>query len=100
MQGDWNAGVNRSGSVSATMITLTDSEQISLMRDLAVYTGICHVRTKDGSSYSADVQVSEDRDHDNYGKLVSFSLTITRIDTEILDGLTYEQWSQEEEDEE
>lgn len=100
VQGDWNAGVSRSGSVSATMITLTDSEQISLMRDLAVYTGICHVRTKDGSSYSADVQVSEDRDHDNYGKLVSFSLTITRVDTEILDGLTYEQWSQEEEDEE
>ena len=100
VQGDWNPGVSRSGSVSATMITLTDSEQISLMRDLAVYTGICHVRTKDGSSYSADVQVSEDRDHDNYGKLVSFSLTITRIDTEILDGLTYEQWSQEEEDEE
>lgn len=100
VQGDWNAGVSRSGSVAATMITLTDAEQITIMRALAVYAGACHVRTKDGSSYTADIQVSEDRDHDNYGKLVSFSLTITRIDTEILDGLTYEQWSQEEEDEE
>ena len=100
IQGDWNAGVSRSGSVSATMITLTDAEQIRMMRELASYAGICHVRTKDGSSYSADVQVSEDREHDDYDKLVSFSLTITRVDTEILDGLTYEQWAQEEPDEE
>lgn len=97
VQGDWNAGVSRSGSVSATMITLTDAEQIRMMRDLAVYTGVCHVRTTDGSSYTADVQVSEDRDHDDYGKLASFSLTITRIDAETLDGLTYQQWAEEEE---
>lgn len=96
VQGDWNAGVSRSGSVSATMITITDAEQIRMMRELAVYTGICHVRTMDGSSYSADIQVSEDRDHDDYGKLASFSLTITRVDTENLDGLTYQQWSEGE----
>lgn len=96
IQGDWNAGVSRSGSISATMITLTDAEQIRMMRELAVYTGICHVRTTDGSSYTADVQVSEDRDHDDYGKLASFSLTITRVDAETLDGLTYQQWAEEE----
>ena len=97
IQGDWNAGVSRSGSISAVMITLTDSDQIRMLRELAVYTGVCHVRTTDGSSYTADVQVAEDRDHDDYGKLASFSLTITRVDAETLDGLTYEQWSQEEE---
>ena len=97
VQGDWNAGVSRSGSISATMITLTDAEQITMMRELAVYTGVCHVRTTDGSSYTADVQVSEDRDHDDYGKLASFSLTITRVDAETLDGLTYQQWAEEEE---
>lgn len=96
IQGDWNAGVSRSGSISATMITLTDAEQIRMMRELAVYTGVCHVRTTDGSSYTADVQVSEDRDHDDYGKLASFSLTVTRVDAETLDGLTYEQWAEEE----
>ena len=96
IQGDWNAGVSRSGSISATMITLTDAEQIRMMRELAVYTGVCHVRTTDGSSYTADVQVSEDRDHDDYGKLASFSLTITRVDAETLDGLTYQQWAEEE----
>lgn len=96
-QGDWNAGVSRSGSISATMITLTDAEEIRMMRELAVYTGVCHVRTTDGSSYTADVQVSEDRDHDDYGKLASFSLTITRVDSETLDGLTYAQWAESEE---
>lgn len=96
IQGDWNAGVSRSGSISATMITLTDAEQIRMMRELAVYTGVCHVRTTDGSSYTADVQVSEDRDHDDYGKLASFSLTVTRVDAETLDGLTYQQWAEEE----
>ena len=97
IQGDWNAGVSRSGSISATMITLTDAEQIRMMRQLAVYTGVCHVRTTDGSSYTADVQVSEDRDHDDYGKLASFSFTITRVDAETLDGLTYAQWAEGEE---
>lgn len=97
IQGDWNAGVSRSGSISATMITLTDAEQIRMMRELAVYTGVCHIRTTDGSSYTADVQVSEDRDHDDYGKLASFSLTVTRVDAETLDGLTYQQWAEEEE---
>ena len=96
IQGDWNAGVSRSGSISAVMITLTDSDQIRMLRELAVYTGVCHVRTTDGSSYTADVQVAEDRDHDDYGKLASFSLTITRVDAETLDGLTYQQWAEEE----
>lgn len=96
VQGDWNAGVSRSGSISATMLTLTDAEQIRLMKRLAEYTGPCHVRTKDGSSFTADVQVSEDRDHSDYDAIATFSMTITRIGAETLDGLTYAQWSQGE----
>ena len=96
VQGDWNAGVSRSGSVSATMLTLTDAEQIRMMKRLAEYTGPCHVRTKDGSSFTADIQVSEDRDHSDYDAIATFSMTITRIDAETLDGLTYAQWAQGE----
>lgn len=94
VQGDWNAAVSRSGSVSATMITITDQEQIRLLRELAVYTKPCHVRTKDGSSFTANVQVSEDREHEDYDKIASFSMEVTRIDPETLDGMTYEQWSE------
>ena len=94
IQGDWNAGVSRTGSASAAMLTLTDAEQIRLMRQLAEYTGPCHIRTKDGSSYTADIQVSEDRDHSDYDAIATFSMTTTRISAETLDGLTYAQWSQ------
>lgn len=93
IQGDWNAGVDRGGSVSVTMLTLTDKEQIRLMKRLAEYTGPCHIRTKDGSSFTADIQVSEDMDHADYDAITSFSLTITRIDSETLDGVLYSQWS-------
>lgn len=96
IQGDWNAGVSRTGSISMAMLTLTDAEQIRLIKQLAEYTGPCHVRTKDGSSFTADIQVSEDRDHSDYDAIATFSLTITRIDAETLDGLTYEQWAQGE----
>ena len=96
---DWNAGVSRSGSVSATMITLTDREQILLMRELAEYIGACHIRTKDGSSFTADIQVSEDRDHSDFDAIATFSMTITGCDAETLDGLTFEQWSEGEEEE-
>lgn len=90
---DWNAAVRRSGSIGATMITITEQEQIKLLRRLAEYTAPCHVRTQSGSSYTADVTVSEDHDHDDYGKLATFSLSITKCDPESYDGMTYEEWA-------
>jgi hypothetical protein len=50
------------------------------------------VRTVDGSSYTADVQVKDSYSYDNAGKITSFSLSITRVDTEELDGMTLAQW--------
>jgi len=92
IQGDWNSGVLRTGSIDAVALTLTDQDTIQAMRRLAEYTGICHVRTADGSSYAADIQVSEDYDHKTGRMVASFSLEITRVDPEELDGLTYEDW--------
>lgn len=92
IQGDWNPAVHRSAKVDAVLIYPRDAETIEAMRRLSTYAGICHVRTVDGSSFAADVQVSEDRSHDKAGKIVSFSLAITRVDTEDLDGLTYAEW--------
>ena len=64
------------------------------MRRLATYAGICHVRTPDGSSYAADVQVSEGRKQGTGHSMVEFSLTITRVDVEALEGMTYAEWQQ------
>ena len=96
VQGDWNPAVSRTGSISATAITITDQEMIRDMRRLASYSGLCHVRTKDGSSYAADIQVSEDRSHEDYDKIATFSMTVTRVDPERLEGLTLEVWQGEQ----
>lgn len=91
VQGDWNPAVSRSGTVSAITVT-DDAGTIEEMRRLAVYTGICHVRTPDGSSYAADVQVSEARKQGTGHQAIEFTLTITRVDVETLDGMTYAEW--------
>ena len=91
VQGDWNPAVSRTGSLNAVCLT-EDIEVIQAVRRLAVYPGICHVRTVDGSSYTADVQVKDSYSYDNAGKITSFSLSITRVDTEELDGMTLAQW--------
>ena len=94
VQGDWNPAVSRSGTLSAVVLA-SDTETIESFRRLAVYPGICHVRTKDGSSYPADVQVSESYSQDNAHKIVAFELTITRVDTEDFDGMTLTEWELE-----
>ena len=92
IQGDWNAAVVRSGSVGGSLIVTQDQETIQNLRRLADYPGICHVRTRDGSSYAADVQVSEARDMGKDVIRSEFTLTITRVDPEGFDGMTYADW--------
>lgn len=94
VQGDWNPAVSRSTSVSAVGVTADDQETIEAMRRLAEHPGICHIRTKDGSSFAADVQVKEDYKQANNQKLVYFSLSVTRVDPETYDGMTLAAWNQ------
>lgn len=95
VQGDWNPAVLRTGNIDATVAT-DDPETITTLRRLADYPGICHVRTLDGSSYAADVQVSESRAYSTAGKLAEFSLKISRVDSQGLDGMTYAEFIREE----
>lgn len=92
VQGDWNPAVSRTSSIKTRVAVQEDSDIIETMRRLAVYSGICHVRTPDGSSYSANVEVSEDREEKKINMIASFSLEVTRIDSEGFDGMTYESW--------
>jgi translation initiation factor IF-2 len=93
VQGDWNPAVSRTGTLKA-VVTADDTDTIEAMRRLATYAGICHVRTKDGSSYAADVQVSESYAQDSAHKIVTFNLSITRVDSDGYDGMTYAEWSE------
>ncbi|MBP5383563.1 MAG: hypothetical protein J6Y57_01150 [Lachnospiraceae bacterium] len=81
--GDWNKAVSR--TVSLNTLLLRNDERIATIRDLAVWSGICHVRTPDGSSYSANVQVSESASYST--KAVSFTFSITRVDPEGYEGI-------------
>ena len=91
VQGDWNAAVSMTGTLTAA-VTTQDADVISALRRLADYAGACHVRTKDGGSYAADVQVSESRKQGNAHQIAEFSLSITRVDSESYDGMTYAEW--------
>ncbi len=92
VQGDWGPAVSRTSTMSSVLVTIDDDDMIALLRQLAVYPGACHVRTPDGSSFDADVQVSESRSHTTAGRKVDFSLSITRVDSEGLDALPIEIW--------
>ena len=90
--GDWTKAVTRTSTATAAIITLTNSDDIETMRRLAEYAGICHVRTAEGSSYAADVQVSETSNANKYGEITTYSLKITRVDPQGYDIMTAEDW--------
>lgn len=92
VQGDWNPAVNRDSSIDTVVMVEADSDTIKAMRRLAEYPGICHIRTKDGSSFAADIQVKEGIKYSEAHKLASYSLSIMRVDPEKLDGVTYQEW--------
>ena len=86
VQGDWNPAIRRRSVVNTVTVPVLDVEQLRNLRRLATFAGICHVRTPDGSSFTADVQVSESRSHTKGGAVAEFTLEITRVDSETLDG--------------
>ena len=92
IQGDWNPAVSRKTSIGGLMIKLVDASDILKMRRLAQYAGICHVRTPDGSSFAADVEVSESWSSDKQFEIAEFSLEIIRVDSEVLDGIPLTEW--------
>lgn len=94
VQGDWNPAVTRDLKFSGKSITTSEPELIEKMRRLSDYPGICHIRTPEGSSFSCDIQVSETIDGAN-PQIVEFDLTISKVDAEEEDGMTYTQWRQE-----
>jgi len=90
--GDYVAGVERTANVNAVSVPILESGMLESMRRLAKYEGNCHVRTKEGSSFTAAVQVSEDDNHDKAGFVRSFSISIEKVEPVELDGMTEDEW--------
>ena len=92
--GDHNRAVTRDLSASTVVVRGDDADVVAQIRALARYAGVCHVRTPDGSSFAADVQISEGQSYDS--KVVEYDLTIQKVDTVDLDGMTYAEWSEQQ----
>ena len=98
VQGDWDPGIERSSSANTTIPVEITPDKIEAIRRLATYTGICHVRTPDGSSYSANIEVKDDREEKWTTQVSKVSLDITKVDSEHFEGLTYDEWVEESEE--
>lgn len=91
VHGDWNPGVTRDMTITCDATRRTELDTIALVRRLAEYTGICHVRTPEGSSFDADIQVSENTPYDKMN--VTFDFAIQKIDPQGYAGVTLEEWT-------
>lgn len=89
--GDHKAAGTRDLSASAVLVRGDDEAIARMMRRLSDYSGNCHVRTPEGSSFAADVQVTENRSYDSAA--ISYSLKIAKVDPVGYDGMTAEEWS-------
>ena len=54
----WNRGVERTGSLNTDAIKILQQDDIELTRRLGRYTGPVFVRTREGTAFEADVQIS------------------------------------------
>lgn len=91
VQGDWNPAVTRDLSAGTVIVRGDDLDKQLMIRDLAGYAGVAHVRTPDGSSLTADVQINEQQSYDT--KAITYSMTIKAIDPSEPVGMTLERWN-------
>lgn len=90
VQGDWNPAILRDLTAKTVIVKNQDTGELLDMRDLAAYAGPAHIRTPDGSSFSCDIQVSENASYND--KKVQYSLTVKGIDPAEPDGMTLAEW--------
>ena len=93
VKGFWQKAIKRGAEVSALAIPATDTNLLQAMRRLAEHPGRCHIRTPEGSSFAADVQVSENWDGSNAGRIVKFTLKIKRVEN-TMDGVPLSVWTE------
>lgn len=89
VQGDWNKAVTRDISISSIALK-TDDPLIEQMHDLAAYAGICHVRTPEGSSYSANITINESGAYSDV--LISYDIKVEKVDPEGYEAMTKADW--------
>ena len=90
--GDWTKAVTRTSTATGAIVRLINGDDIEVMHSLAEHAGICHVRTAQGSSFAADVQVSESQNAEKHGEVATYQLKITRVDPQGYEAMSAEEW--------
>lgn len=86
--GDWNPAVERESDISAVVIPIMEENTVDDLRRLAEYAGAVHVRTKSGSSYTANVNVKRTKSHEHFDTRYSYGLSITKVDAQGMEGMS------------
>ena len=95
-QGDWLDGVAYEGQTDGIIIRDIEFDQYMTLRELARWSGICHVRTTDGGNYTANVNVSFSAEHGQPEHPLTATLTIVKVDNPRTDGQTLAEWETSE----
>lgn len=92
VHGDWNPAVTRDLTANTVIVRGDELDKQLSMRDLAAYAGVAHIRTPEGSSLTADIQIDESMSYDT--KKVSYTLTVKAIDPQDPVGMTLAEWEE------
>ena len=92
VEGFWEEGINRNDSVKGIVPLDLDPDTYEFVHRLGRYLGKCQVRTKAGSNFTANIDVSENSTFNSPAHPHSVSFGITKIDNTSLDGMTEEDW--------
>lgn len=78
IHGYWNEGIERKGSLGTSAIKLIQQTDIDATRQLARYTGPAFVRTREGTAFEADVQITDLQAQNP--QVMSIAIDATEID--------------------
>jgi len=99
IQGDWNPGAIRTGTINGTIPVDYEPEAMYGLRLLADYAGICHIRTPEGSNFYGDIQVRDDREEKWTTRISKISLNYTKVDGAEDQLMTYAEWQARQDNE-
>lgn len=96
IRGDWLEGTQQEANVNGIVLRDIDQDTYKMLRALGDFSGICHVRTTDGSNFTANINVQIGSTYNSPGHPESVTLTITRVDNPRADGMTLAEWQTQE----
>lgn len=96
IRGDWLEGTQQEASVNGIVLRDIDQSTYRTLRALGDFAGICHVRTTNGSNFTANINVQSGSTYNSPGHPESVTLNITRVDNPRADGMTLAEWETQE----